>query len=451
VANVFTTVGSADGSVENAAVNVKLVRRGTTNALIERLRPSMELAANGATLSINRQSASAAISGGSAGAAFGGAPIQYAVQGEDFTALDQVSAALVSAFQRVPGAVDVARSLKPGKPGLTVVLNRAMASDLGVSSAQVGTTVRALVNGERAGAYQSGDKDLGIIVRMAGAEQANPANILRLPLMTARGIQVPLSSVASIVQSSDPTQISRENRQRQVLISANYLGRSVGEVTAGIEAVVASQPLPPGVSVHVTGQAKIQGQMAGAFGMAILLAVLFVYMILASQFGSFVHPFTIMLALPFSIVGALLALFAFHFSFDMLAMIGIILLMGLATKNSILLVEFINQLRRRGLTVRDAILEAGPIRLRPILMTTLAMVFGMVPAAVGFGAGAESRQPMAVAVIGGLLSSTLLTLVVVPVAYSLIDDLSRRMLHRPRAAAIVVKTEAPEPRGSDVA
>jgi len=451
VANVFTTVGSADGSVETAAVNVKLVRRGTTNALIERLRPSMELAANGARLSINRQSASAAISGGSAGAAFGGAPIQYAVQGEDFKALDEVSAALVSAIRRVPGAVDVDRSLKPGKPGLTVVLNRAMASDLGVSSAQVGTTVRALVNGERAGIYQSGDKDLDVVVRMAGADKANPANILRLPLVTARGAQVPLSSVASIVQSSEPTRISRENRQRQVLISANYLGRSVGQVTADVQAVVASQPLPPGVGVHVTGQTKLQEQMAGAFGMAILLAVLFVYMILASQFGSFVHPFTIMLALPFSIVGALLALFAFHFSFDMLAMIGIILLMGLATKNSILLVEFINQLRRRGLSVRDAILDAGPIRLRPILMTTLAMVFGMVPAAVGFGAGAESRQPMAVAVIGGLLSSTVLTLVVVPVAYSLIDDLSRLILRRPRAVAIAVETEATLPSGSNVA
>jgi len=431
VANVFTTVGSNDGSVEAASVNVKLVRQGLTNSLIEQLRPDMELAANGAKLSINRQSASTAISGGSAAAAFGGAPIQYAVQGEDFKELDEVSAALVAAIRQVPGAVDVDRSLKPGKPGQTIVLNRAMASDLGVSSAQVGTTVRALVNGERAGTYRSGEKDLNIVVRMAGADRANPANILRLPLVTARGTQVTLSSVASIVQSSEPAQISRENRQRQVLISANYLGRSVGEVTADIQAVVASQPLPPGVSVHATGQTKYQEQMAGAFGTAMLLAVLFVYMILASQFGSFIHPFTIMLALPFSIIGALIGLFAFRFSFDMLAMIGIILLMGLVTKNSILLVDFINQLRRRGLAARDAILEAGPIRLRPILMTTLAMVFGMVPAAVGFGAGAESRQPMAIAVIGGLLSSTILTLVVVPVVYSLIDDLTRLILRRP--------------------
>jgi HAE1 family hydrophobic/amphiphilic exporter-1 len=165
--------------------------------------------------------------------------------------------------------------------------------------------------------------------------------------------------------------------------------------------------------------------MFSSFGMALGLAVLFVYMILASQFGSFVHPFTIMLALPFSIVGALLSLFVLRFSFDMLAMIGIILLMGLVTKNSILLVDFINQLRRRGVAVRDAILEAGPIRLRPILMTTLAMIFGMIPAAVGIGAGSELRQPMGIAVIGGLITSTLLTLVVVPVAYSLITDLGR--------------------------
>ncbi|MBI4321593.1 MAG: efflux RND transporter permease subunit [Chloroflexi bacterium] len=443
VEHLFTTVGSTDGSVEAATVYVKLRTLGYTNALIAQMRPELEQALGGVKLTINRQSSTASIGGGSAMSALQGAPIQFAVQGDDFKVLDQVSAELVSRFQRIPGAVDVDRSIKAGKPGKSIVVDRARATDLGVSSAQLGTTVRSLVNGDKAGTYRAGSKDLNIVVRLAESDRANPSRIQRLPLMTARGVQVPLSTVATVVESSEPNQISRENRQRQVLVGASYLGRSVGEVLADARLAVASSDLPAGVSVRATGQTKYQEEMASSFGLAFGLAVLFVYMILASQFGSFVHPFTIMLALPFSIVGALLSLFALRFSFDMLAMIGIILLMGLVTKNSILLVEFINRLRRLGLDVREAILEAGPIRLRPILMTTLAMIFGMIPVASGFGAGAEMRRPMGVAVIGGLLTSTLLTLVVVPVAYSLIADLTRLVARPAKVAAT-----AAEERGS---
>jgi HAE1 family hydrophobic/amphiphilic exporter-1 len=198
-------------------------------------------------------------------------------------------------------------------------------------------------------------------------------------------------------------------------------------VQAEARAIVNSMELPPGISIRVGTQQRYQDEMLASLGLAFGLSVLFVYMILASQFGSFVHPFTIMLALPFSVVGALLALFISHFNFDMLAAIGLILLMGLVTKNSILLVDFTNQLRRRGYAVREAILEAGPIRLRPILMTTLSMICGMLPVAFGLGAGSELRRPMGMAVIGGLITSTLLTLVVVPVVYSLIAGLSRRV------------------------
>ncbi|MDO8670101.1 MAG: efflux RND transporter permease subunit [Dehalococcoidia bacterium] len=440
VAHVFTTVGSSDGSVEGATVNVKLRELGQTNGLIERLRPQIQQAITGAKLSINRQSGSA-IAGGSAMSALTGAPIQFAVQGDDFNALDQISAELVNRFKEIPGAIDVDRSIKAGKPGQVIILDRSRAADLGVGSAQLGATVRSLVNGDRAGTYRAGNKDLNIIVRLAEADRTNIASIQRLPIMTARGNQVPLSTVATIVESSEPSQISRDNRQRQVLVVANYLGRSVGEVLADARLAVASLDLPSGVTIKVVGQTKMQDEMMSSFSLALGLALLFVYMILASQFRSFVHPFTIMLALPFSIVGALLSLFIFRFNFDMLAMIGIILLMGLVTKNSILLVEFINQLRRRGLSVLEAILEAGPIRLRPILMTTLAMIFGMLPSAIGIGAGSEMRKPMSVAVIGGLLTSTLLTLVVVPVAYSLIADLSARILRSRQAPAAIAVQE----------
>ncbi|MHB8993059.1 MAG: efflux RND transporter permease subunit, partial [Chloroflexota bacterium] len=217
----------------------------------------------------------------------------------------------------------------------------------------------------------------------------------------------------------------RQNRQRQVLVGAGVAGRDLGAVLSQAREAVEAMPLPEGVTVRLAGDVKYMDEAFSSMGLAIALSAIFVYMILASQFGSFIHPFTIMLALPFSIIGALLSLLMARFSLDMLAMIGILLLMGLVTKNSILLVEFTNQLRRRGRSVHEAILEAGPIRLRPILMTTLAMIFGMIPVAVGFGAGAELRQPMGISVIGGLITSTLLTLVAVPVAYSIIDDAGR--------------------------
>ncbi|MGQ9677155.1 MAG: efflux RND transporter permease subunit [Chloroflexota bacterium] len=439
VEHIFTTVGSGDGSGETANVVVKLRQRGRTDDLIARLRPKMEQAIGDARLTISRQSTIGTL-GGTASSAMAGAPIQFAVQGTDFKVLDQVSADFVARLQKIPGAIDVDRSSKPGKPGQTIVLDRARAADLGISAAQVGSTVRTLLNGERASTYRAGAKDLDIIVRLAEEDRADPSSLLRLPLITSRGAQVTLASVASVVEASEPTQIRRENRSRQILVAANYLGRNSAEVLADARAAAASMDLPPGVTIEVTGVTKYQDEMYGAFGLAFSLALLFIYMILASQFGSFVHPFTIMLAVPFSMVGALLALFGFGFNFDMVAMIGIVLLMGLVTKNSILLVDFINQLRRRGLGMREAIMEAGPIRLRPILMTTLAMIFGMVPVALGIGAGSEMRQPMAISVIGGLVTSTALTLVIVPVVYTLIDDISRWVLRRP----VMVQLAHPE-------
>jgi hydrophobic/amphiphilic exporter-1 (mainly G- bacteria), HAE1 family len=426
VEHVFTTVGSSDGSVETASVNVRLRTVGKTNAFLEWMRPQLQQSLVGVKYTINRQSSSP----GGGGSAMGGSqsqPISFAVQGNDQQALDRVSAELVARFQQIPGAIDVDRSTKPGKPSQAIVLDRAKATDLAVSTAGVGSTIRALVNGTTAGTFRAGDKDLNIVVRLEEADRADPSSLLRLPVMTTRGNLIPLSQVASVVESSEPNQIRRENRLRQITVGANYLSRDMAAVQAEARAIVNSMELPPGVSIKVGTQQRYQDEMLGSLGLAFGLSVLFVYMILASQFGSFVHPFTIMLALPFSIVGALLALFVSHFNFDMLAAIGIILLMGLVTKNSILLVDFTNQLRRRGYAVREAILEAGPIRLRPILMTTLSMIFGMVPVAVGLGAGSELRRPMGMAVIGGLITSTLLTLVVVPVVYSLIAGLSRRV------------------------
>ena len=444
VAQVFTSVGASDGSVDRATFRIKLKTLGHTDETIERLRPLLVAATPGATIRVEKEAPTAIFSAGQTLGSVRGRPIQFSVEGSDLDQLDRVSTELVARLQQVHGLTDVDRSLKPGRPERAITLDRDRAADLGVSTAQVGATVRALINGEVAGSYRAADRDEDVVVRLAETDRDAPEKLLQLPIVTARGIQLPLSAVASVSASTAPNQIDRLDRQRQILVGAGFTGRDMGPALGLARAAAASMPLPAGVSIRLSGDARMMDEAFASLYLAIALSVVFVYMILASQFGSFVHPFTIMLALPFSVVGALLALLALRFSLDMLSMIGMILLMGLVTKNSILLVEFTNQMRRRGLGVREAILEAGPIRLRPILMTTLAMIFGMLPVAAGFGAGAELRQPMGISVIGGIITSTVLTLVAVPVAYSLIDDLAARATGARGRARATREQKAPE-------
>ncbi len=425
VVDVLTTVGAREGGVEKARLDVKLATTGpgVTQRAMAAARPLLETAAGGAKVATEPVTMDTALGGGAVLGAVSGRPIQFSVQAASPEALEAASLQVMEAIRQVPGAADVDRSIRPGPPRVDLLVDRARAADLGVSAAQLGSTLRVLLSGERAGGYRAGDKDVDVVVRLRAADRATLDDVLRLPVANTRGAQVPLSAVARATTTTDPPVIEREDRQRQVTVGGTYLGRGQSAVVADARAAVAKLQLPPGATVTIAGQERYTEQSFAALGVALGLAVAFVYMILASQFRSFVHPFTIMLALPFSVVGALLGLFIAGKALDLLAMIGLILLMGLVTKNSILLVDFANQLRRRGRSTRDALLEAGPIRLRPILMTTLAMILGMAPMATGLGAGAEMRQPMGVAVVGGLVTSTLLTLVAVPVAYSLIDDL----------------------------
>ena len=433
VAHVFTTVGDQNGTSEVGTLRVELRERGGTTGFVERVRPELDALVTAGRLTIDLE-ANSPTSGSAGGTgAVSSRPIQFSVQGDDFADLDVASAALVERLREVPGASDVDRSLKSTRPGRTIAIDRDRAANEGVTAAQVGATVRTLVNGEKAGTFRGAGDDVDIVVRLGEQYRDNLPDILGLPIITSKGQLVELSKVANLAASNEPGQIDRYNRQRQIVVGASYLGRSEGQVLADARAAAAALDVPAGVTVQVSGSAKSQDEMFSSLGVALLLSVMFVYMILASQFGSFVHPFTIMLALPFSFVGALAALYFGGFAFDMLGMIGIILLMGLVTKNSILVVEFANQLRATGLSARAAMLEAGPIRLRPIVMTTLAMIFGMLPVALGLGAGSELRRPMGVSIIGGLVTSTLLTLVVVPVAYTLIDDLSALARRRPAA------------------
>jgi HAE1 family hydrophobic/amphiphilic exporter-1 len=361
---------------------------------------------------------------------FGQKPIQISVRGPDVDELDRLSRELIRAMNAIPGVADVETSLEKSKPEMRVLVDRQRAADLGVNVAGIATTLRAAVGGEVASVVEDDAGDThDVRVRLRSDQRRFSGELLELAVATdkddANGdkILVALRQAVTAQAGTGPSTIRRKDLQREVRVSANPDGRSLGEITADIAAAAAKLSLPPGYDVVHGGDAEELKDMFANMFQALFLAVGFIYLILASQFGSFLHPLAIMLSLPLSLVGVALALLATGDTLNIMSMIGLIMLMGLVTKNAILLVDFANQARREGSPRNEALIRAGSTRLRPIVMTTLAMIFGMLPLALAIGAGAEMRAPMARAVIGGLVTSTLLTLVVVPVVYTYLDDL----------------------------
>ena len=361
-----------------------------------------------------------------------GKPIQVSVQGPDIRELERIAEAARRQMAAVPGIVDLDTSSKPAKPTVSVEVDRALASDLGVGVAQIGSVLRPLLAGEAAGSWRGpDDENYDVQVRLPRDARASVADLERLTLLSAvpeadgSPRMVPLRQVATFRTDTGPAQINRRDLTREVLLSANAEGVAPGTLGLQVNRALADVALPPGYRFVTGGSTRDMTESFGYAAQALLLAVVFIYMILASQFGSFLQPLAIMASLPLALIGVVVALLAWQSTLNMFSMIGFILLMGLVTKNAILLVDFANQARARGVERAQALLQAAEIRLRPILMTTLAMVFGMLPLAVGLGEGAEQRAPMAHAVIGGVIASTLLTLLVVPVLYTFLDDLGR--------------------------
>jgi HAE1 family hydrophobic/amphiphilic exporter-1 len=361
---------------------------------------------------------------------FGQKPIQISVRGSDLDEMDRVSRELVQAMHRIPGLADIETSLEKSKPEVRVLLDRRRASDLGIGAAAVAATLQAAVTGAVATVIEDEQGDSHEVrVRLAPEQRRLGDDLLALTVPTdeddANGdkLLVPLREVARAEAGTGPSTIRRKDLQREVRVSANPDGRSLGDLSAEIETAAAAISLPPGYDIVFGGDAEELKDMFNNMFRALFLAIVFIYLILASQFGSFTHPLSIMLSLPLSLVGVAVGLLATRDTLNIMSMIGLIMLMGLVTKNAILLVDFTNQARREGMTRNEALIKAGSTRLRPIVMTTLAMIFGMLPLAFAIGAGAELRAPMARAVIGGLITSTLLTLIVVPVVYTYLDGL----------------------------
>ncbi|MCJ7459548.1 MAG: efflux RND transporter permease subunit [candidate division Zixibacteria bacterium] len=349
-------------------------------------------------------------------------PLTLYIKGPEIRVLDEVSAKVLDMLERIPGVADPDRSIRSGKPEMRVIVDREKASRLGISTAQIAMTLRFLVDGDVATKLRQGEKEIDVRVILPPEQKNNFQDIASVNILTPAGIAVPLSSIASLQEGVGPTQINRQNRERVAILTANLVDRPLGDIVKDLNKKLADYPLPPGYKIEQRGDVEMMGEMFYNMILVLVIGVIFIYIVLGSQFNSFLHPFTIMLALPLAVVGALLAIFLTGQRINMMAMVGIILLMGIVTKNSILLIDYTITLRKRGMGREEALLKAGPVRLRPILMTSAAMIMGMLPAALGIGEGAEWRQSMGIVVIGGLITSTLLTLLVVPVTYVMVDN-----------------------------
>ena len=355
------------------------------------------------------------------------APLNVFVRGDDLVALQRINEEIVAKVRTVPGAVDVDSSLETGQPEMVANVNRELAADLGFDVGSVAMQLRGMVEGVVPTRLREHDKEYDIRVRLAPEFRNDFEAIARTPLYAPSGAVVRARDIVRFEPEVGPTSIDREARRRQAKIGIELADRPLGDVTNDVAKVMAGIPMPPNFEWGFAGDVEMMQESAAAMGLALVLAIAFIYIVLASQFESFLEPFLIMISLPLALVGALLAIWVTGKNLGMPAMIGVVMLMGLVTKNAILLVDLTNQYVREGLGVRDAILKAGPVRLRPIMMTTVAMILGMLPSALGSGEGSDFRSPISIATIGGLITSTLLTLVVVPVSYLLLARVVARV------------------------
>ncbi|MBY0371038.1 efflux RND transporter permease subunit [bacterium] len=348
-----------------------------------------------------------------------GYPVEFTVRGPDFDTLIKSTQKLMESMESSGVVVDVDSSYQAGMPEVQVVPNRDKARERGVSIYEIGQTVNAMMGGVVVGKYSKGGHRYDVRMRLVSGERTRPEDISKLNVRNNRGELIRLSEVVTLQERPSLQAISREQRERAISVFANVApGHSQAEAIEKVSALAKTE-LPENYRAVISGSAQTFRESFESLMFALFFGILVSYMVLASQFNSFIHPVTVLMALPFSISGALLSLWLGHQTLNIYSMIGIVLLMGIVKKNSILLVDFTNQVRETGKSVREALQEACPLRLRPILMTSIATIVGAVPPALAIGPGAESRIPMALAVIGGVLVSTALTLFVVPCAYSL--------------------------------
>ena len=351
-------------------------------------------------------------------------PVQYVLQADTYEELQQAVGAMMSKASKLGYLVNLNTDLRLNKPQLDVSIDRERAAGLGVSVADIGSALETYLGGRVVGNFKRGAKQYDVITQLRPRERATPGTIDEL-YVRGKGGLVQLATVVSTSETVAPKELNHFNRVRSATISANLApGATLGQALDDLDKIAASD-LPAGIKTDLADQSRDFRESSSSLYFLFLFALVFIFLVLAAQFESFIHPLTILLSVPLAVVGALVSLFIFGQSINIYSQIGLIMLIGLVTKNSILIVEYSNQLRRQGKEVVDAVTTAAAIRLRPILMTSFATIFGVLPIAIGLGAGAESRRPLGIAVVGGMVFSTFLTLVLVPVVYTLLAKLTK--------------------------
>ncbi len=420
IQDIYTTVGGQyEGQTTVAQVMVKMVDKpGREVSQAEVMAMARERMTHLSHLRISVDRVNRTGGGG-----FRSAPVQYNLRGENLDELADVADAIVARLRQTPGFVDTNTTSQSGKPELSIDIDRDRAADLGVEVEDLGRSISQLVGGQRVSTYEDGGKNIDVRVRLVGSDRRRAEALATLPIRKEGDELTELRSLASVQNTFGPVSIERQDRNRQITVLSNLSeGKALGEAVGEVEQIAADIGLPAGVTAAFTGSADLMAESFASILFCMLLAAILTYMVLAGQFESFLHPLTIMLSLPLAVGGAFGGLFLTGRTLNIFSMIGMVMLMGLVTKNAILLVDYTNLLRKRGMTKDDALLKAGPTRLRPILMTAFSTIAGMLPIAIGLGEGSESRAPMGACVVGGMVTSTLLTLVVIPAVYSLIDD-----------------------------
>jgi len=423
----YTTLGGATGAVNSGNIYVRLIpknrRHISATALGEKIRNEV-LRIGGATMTVFTND-------------FQGSQkqIQIQLRGGTPESLNQAAEMVMAEVKKVPGAVDVALSTKGKKPELEVKLNRGLAGSLGITVGQVAQSLRPAFAGIKAGDWVDPTGETrDVNVRLAPGARERASDLAQLPLVIQgpNGTStLPLGQIADISQGLGPAQISHFQGDLVVNVEANTADESLGQVMKAIMGRVNKLTLPPGVRITQGGEVDSQNEVFGRIFAALGIAVMLMYLILVLQFGSFIEPLAILVSLPLSLVGVMLALMITGSTINIMSLIGVILLMGIVAKNAILLIDFAKWARvNDGLPRREAIIQAGAIRLRPIMMTTLALIAGMIPVALGWGEGAEFRAPLGRAVIGGVITSTLLTLVVIPTFYEIMDEWREKILEK---------------------
>jgi HAE1 family hydrophobic/amphiphilic exporter-1 len=423
---VFTRVGrreaiagiETDESGPNTAMlDVKLREGESTAAVLERLRPRLAVLAPGALALESREAtAIGKLLGG------GEADLAVRVRGQDLDASLAYAARLETLLSRVPSLGNVWVGTQLGQPEMQIEIDRERAASYGIDPQRIAETIHGYMYGKVATEFVDFDRKIPVVVRLPESERRS------LPVLESLRVDgVPLRELVHIRSTVGPTEIRREGQSRLVPVYADVSGRGLEDAISDVRAVLASNPPPAGLKVEVGGENEAMRRSFQQLGFAFSLAVLLVFMILAAEFESFVYPFLVLLTVPMGLVGAVLAMWATGTGINTMSLIGIVIMAGIVDNDAVVKIDFINQMRCEGMSVREAILAAGHARLRPILMTTVTTLLGVLPMALAVGRGSELRAPLAVAIFGGLASSTALTLIVLPVIYEVVEDARARV------------------------